>query len=118
VLVALADFADEKGSCWPSLSTLKKRTNLCERAIRTALRMLEENKLLITSHRDGSSSRYFLALDLENAPWGPEHSNSGKPRQEMPGGTTCRGAPRAGLPGRRCRTPRQEMPDSPAPRAP
>lgn len=95
VLVSLADQANDDGVCWPSIRTLGIRTCLSERAIRDALRALEEMGLLTTGQREGRSSYYTVT------------PANGAPRQEMPG----RGAGNAGA-------PRQQVPPTPAADAP
>ena len=95
VLIALADHADEAGVCWPSIARLRSHTCLSERAIRGALRDLENAGMIITEVRDGGPSRYRLTF-----------SGGVLPRQEMPG----RGARRAGGGGTCCRGPRHLLP--------
>jgi hypothetical protein len=69
VLVALADFADEVGHCWPALSRIVEMTGFSERAVRTALRSLEADGYLKTERGDGRghSSRYRLAINAAPA---------------------------------------------------
>ena len=68
VLIALANHADPTGDCWPSVARVCLYTSLSERAVRIALRRLEEQGLVTTTHKIGRSSSYKLE-----------------------GGTTCRG---------------------------
>jgi hypothetical protein len=49
VLVAIADFADADGHCWPSQARIMKRTKKSERTVRNALKWLEDHDLL---HRE------------------------------------------------------------------
>lgn len=68
VLLALADFADENGRCWPSVRSLCRMTKLCERTIRSCLSELEAAGLITRARRvreDGghSSNEYLLRLD-------------------------------------------------------
>ena len=93
VLISLADQANDEGVCWPSVKTLGVRTCLSERAIRAALRSLEETGLLETDKRDGRSSYYTVT------------PANGAPRQMAPPGTSCR-------------APRQMPPPTPANAAP
>lgn len=62
-LLALAHCHNqETGRCDPSLTTLCAKTGLSERAVRNALRQLEEAKLLATTHRTvrtGRGRRYL-----------------------------------------------------------
>ena len=65
VLMALADFADEVGHCWPSVARMQEMTGLSERAIRTALATLEteERIELERSVGRGRTSRYALRIN-------------------------------------------------------
>lgn len=65
VLLALADFADEVGHCWPSVARMQEMTCLSERAIRTALAALEaeERIELERSVGRGRTSRYALRIN-------------------------------------------------------
>lgn len=65
VLLALADFADEVGHCWPGMSRLMEMTGLSERAVRTSLRALEAEKAIRTERGDGRghTSRYALLIN-------------------------------------------------------
>lgn len=93
VLISLADNANDDGVCWPSVATIGSRTCLSERAVRNALRWLEESSLLTSHQRFGRSTWYTLT-----------------PAAYAPG-TICPPAPDAP-------PPRQEMPPTPAPDAP
>lgn len=93
VLISLADNANDEGVCWPSIATIGARTCLSERAVRNALRWLEEACLLQSHQRFGRSTWYTIT-PAEYAP-----------------GRKCPPAPDAP-------SPRQEMPPTPAPDAP
>lgn len=93
VLISLADNANDEGVCWPSVATIGSRTCLSERAVRNALRWLEEASLLASHQRFGRSTWYTIT-----------------PAAYAPG-TICPPAPDAP-------SPRQEMPPTPAPYAP
>ncbi|MCF1251962.1 helix-turn-helix domain-containing protein [Pseudomonas putida] len=60
VLISLADNANDDGVCWPSVATIGSRTCLSERAVRNALRWLEEASLLKSHQRFGRSTWYTL----------------------------------------------------------
>jgi hypothetical protein len=93
VLISLADNANDDGVCWPSVATIGSRTCLSERAVRNALRWLEEASLLKSHQRFGRSTWYTLT-----------------PAAYAPG-TTC-------PPAQDAPSARQEMPPTPAPDAP
>ena len=65
VLLALADFADEVGHCWPGLGAIVSMTGLSERAVRMALRSLEESGAIETRRATGrmQTSRYVLCIN-------------------------------------------------------
>lgn len=100
VLVALADFADENGSCFPGQQRLMKMTGLGERAVRNSLKMLEDEGLITRLARYESghriSDRYRLSMqviparDAGTIP-APQTVHTGTSRQFIP-------APRAGEP--------------------
>lgn len=70
VLMALAEFADEWGSCFPSQALLAEVTEQSVRTIREQLAWLRDNGLIEVQHRarqDGqgrTSNRYYLRIDL------------------------------------------------------
>ncbi|QIE86763.1 helix-turn-helix domain-containing protein [Pseudomonas nitroreducens] len=93
VLISLADNANDEGVCWPSVAKVAERTCLSERAVRNAIRWLEESKILTSHQRHGRSSWYTVT-----------------PASYAPG-TACPPAPDADL-------PRHDVPPTPAPGAP
>lgn len=93
VLISLADNANDEGVCWPSVATISVRTCLSERAVRNALRWLEEASVLTSNQRFGRSTWYSIT-----------------PARYAPG-SKCPPAPDAP-------SPRQDMPVTPAPDAP
>lgn len=69
VLVALANFADEEGSCFPSQTRISHMTGTSERTVRRAITHLEAVGLLSKTTRYGGvdgrkSNRYMLHLDV------------------------------------------------------
>jgi DNA-binding transcriptional ArsR family regulator len=66
VLMALAEYADEEHSCFPSQATLAEITEQCERTVRAHLKALESDGLITRRHRprrEGrgrTSDRYVL----------------------------------------------------------
>ncbi|MFJ4038229.1 helix-turn-helix domain-containing protein [Microbacterium sp. NPDC090007] len=78
VLVALADMADEKQSCYPGQATLSRMTGASERTVRRAITSLEDAGLLTREERrtEGgyrTSDRYVLqvgaTLDSNRSDW-------------------------------------------------
>ena len=97
IMLAIADHADDTGRCYPSISRLAQRTGLSERAVRGNVRALE-NQGYLTIHigaGQGGSNVYFARST---------------PAADTP--------PAADAPGRKCTTPRQEVPSTPAADAP
>lgn len=73
VLTALADFADEAGSCYPGQEKLCQMTGLSIRTLRRALERLERMGLIARERRfdqygHRTSDRYYLQLDVQSLP--------------------------------------------------
>lgn len=67
VLLAIANYADEEGVCWPSQDQLADDTELSRHSIMRALDQLEEMDLISRERRhrkDGSRSSDLIVLDL------------------------------------------------------
>jgi len=64
VLLALADWADDDGLCWPSVPVLAKKARLKDRQTRYALRQLEEDGFISTDEQRGRNhtNRYKINL--------------------------------------------------------
>lgn len=68
-LVAIADYADEKGYCWPSQRTLLTRVRCSERALRDALKHLEDGGYIARKERrraDGTRTADGFQLNNES----------------------------------------------------
>lgn len=85
VLISLADNANDEGVCWPSVGTIGVRTCLSERAVRNALRWLEEAGVLKSNQRFGRSTWYSIT-PARYAPCSkcPPAPDAPSPRQDMP----------------------------------
>ncbi|MBD8492986.1 helix-turn-helix domain-containing protein [Pseudomonas syringae] len=99
VLISLADNANDEGVCWPSIATICMRTCLSERAVRNAIRWLEESGLLKSDQRFGRST-WYTVTPARYAPGSkcPPAPDAPPPRHQMPP-TPAYGAPN---PGTRC----------------
>lgn len=66
VLLALADYADDYGICWPSQTDVAARARLTERQLRTTLRKLEKaGDLMVHAGRGrGNRTIYCILLGL------------------------------------------------------
>ena len=62
VLFVLANYADEKHSCYPSEKHLAQICQINDRSIRRNLTLLQDAGLLTIKHRLGTSNRYFLKV--------------------------------------------------------
>ncbi|MEN2787975.1 helix-turn-helix domain-containing protein [Sphingomonas qilianensis] len=78
VLVALADWANERGSCWPSMPTIANKTGVDVRTARRVMKRLEEGGHITTNRRTGKVILYTIH---------PGHSDPGHtvPGQRDPG---------------------------------
>lgn len=84
VLISLADQANDEGFCWPSMRTLAKRTCLSERAVRNAIRWLEENGYLSTKGRSGTSSYYQVTPPKEQPEASQTPARRAAPKSRTP----------------------------------
>lgn len=66
VLLALADNANDEGECYPSLATIARKTDLDERTVRRAIRVLQEEGHLQTRARSGRSTVFRLTVTPDN----------------------------------------------------
>jgi hypothetical protein len=60
VLLALADCANDQGHCWPSASTLRKKSGQGERTVRRCIQSLIEKKHITQQQRSGTSPVYTV----------------------------------------------------------
>lgn len=60
VLLALADCANDEGQCWPSATTLARKTGEGERTVRRAVQALIAKKFLEQRQRSGTSAVYTV----------------------------------------------------------
>ena len=63
VLFVLANYADERGSCYPSETHLGRICGLSSRQVRRCIKTLEKMDVIRIESRLGTSNRYFLTLD-------------------------------------------------------
>jgi len=120
VLMALADAADDQGTCWPSVATIANKVGVSTRTVRRVMQALTSCELLTAEPRyrgDGScsSNRYRLSLEggdnLSPAPDGgdttPGHASQGPPDTRVIPGTTIGNQKESSQPPR----PENEQPD-------
>lgn len=65
VLMSLADNANDHGECWPSITTICKRTCLGRTAVIEAIKWLEGKSLLTADRSNGRHTRYLLTPNLD-----------------------------------------------------
>ena len=63
VLIAMADWSNDEGICWPSIAKLASKTSLSERGLRKVIRNLEQLGLINTQEKPGKGNLYQLTLD-------------------------------------------------------
>jgi len=68
VLLALADWADKAGRCWPSVPQLAVKTGIHERTVRLAILRLESGGYLQRRSIIGKGTRYRLNAGAEPTP--------------------------------------------------
>jgi len=76
VLLALADWSNDAGHCWPSVAQLQAKCSLSERTVQAALKRLDEAGLISRDMRAGKGTLYRVMI--------PETPAADAPPQEMP----------------------------------
>ncbi|MBU2713694.1 DnaT-like ssDNA-binding domain-containing protein [Zooshikella harenae] len=82
VLLALADQANDEGVCWPSMSTIAKKTSCSTTTARRHIQLLEKMQLLISTNRErsnGSCSSNQYQLFIGKEPVNPDDSPKSDP---------------------------------------
>lgn len=62
LLLALADWANDEGLCWPSIDTLATKTSLSRRSVQGTIRKLEKGGLLRREQISGKGVKYWLTV--------------------------------------------------------
>ena len=94
VLLAMADFANENGICWPAIPTLAKKARLSERQVQRVLHDLEDAKLIMVDKGTGPhgvNTYKVLARGDKMSPPKPKQgvtSDAGGVTFATPGGDT------------------------------
>lgn len=69
VLLALADFASDRGVCWPRLRTLAKRSRLSERQVERVLKeLVKDGEIEMPSGRRAENSPYRIRQNVGPTP--------------------------------------------------
>lgn len=72
VLLALADWANDEGHCWPSISRLAEKTGVAGRSVQRLIRQLEDMNLVRREEVSGKGNRYWICIPLTECH--PRHS--------------------------------------------
>jgi hypothetical protein len=62
VLLALADWANDEGLCWPSIDRVAVKASLTSRAVQKTIRSLEEMQFLRKEEIKGRGNKYWVLL--------------------------------------------------------
>ena len=65
VLLALADWANDEGLCWPSIERVAKKSSLKKRAVQLAIRSLEEMQFIRRDEVIGKGNRYWIQIPVQ-----------------------------------------------------
>ena len=82
VLIALADFADKEGRCWPSMATIAKKARMSERGARNCVQRLIADGWLVIERGGGRScsNGYLVRIsDKPNAARQPTQRTDARP---------------------------------------
>ncbi len=75
VLLALADYANDDGECWPSIAGIQRKTCMSERGVQTIIRRLEVDGWVTVSIGNGrkNCNNYKIQTpqDMHPAPYAP-----------------------------------------------
>ncbi len=81
--LALADFANDEGKCWPSQKTLAKKARCSENYVRVAIkRMITDGLVEITERSNGRGNSICYQLKPHSA--NPHSANPHSPERETP----------------------------------
>lgn len=60
VLLCLADFANDRGECWPSIDTIADKCSCSDRTVQKAIKSLREMGILIIQDKPGRSHQFQI----------------------------------------------------------
>lgn len=72
VLLALADWANDEGLCWPSINRLAIKTSMAGRSVQRLIRQLEEMGFVRREETVGKGNRYWIVIPATDCH--PRHS--------------------------------------------
>lgn len=62
MLLALADWANDEGLCWPSINRLAIKTSMASRSVQRLIRQLEEMGFVRREETVGKGNRYWIVI--------------------------------------------------------
>ena len=92
VLMALADAANDQGTCWPSAATISAKVGVSTRTVQRVIQTLIRRELLTAEQRyrsDGSCSSNWYRLSLQ----GGDNLSPAPHRRDATPGHACHGPP-------------------------
>lgn len=112
ILMALADAADDHGTCWPSIPTVAAKCSVSDRTVQRGMQTLIASGLMISDQRyrkDGScsSNRYRLLLERGDKLSPPRDTDDTTPCHG------CQGSPDTGVTPRTTIRTQKESPQPP-----
>lgn len=72
ILLALADWANDEGLCWPSINRLAIKTSMAARSVQRIIRQLEDMQFVRRDEVTGKGNRYWISIPLTECH--PRHS--------------------------------------------
>lgn len=86
-MLALADWSDDEGRCWPSMASIATKMRLSEKQARRVVHTLEETgylKVIANAAGGATSRRYQIALDRLTPPAHGSPPTDGSPPAGVP----------------------------------
>ena len=97
ILLALADWADDDGACYPSMPAIAKKARLSDRTVQKRVGDLEKAGLVTRMVRVGRGRSNLYRLHLDRiAAWDPGSEADAEATAEEPAPSTCPENPEAG----------------------
>ncbi len=86
VLLALADWANDEGLCWPSINRLAIKTSMAGRSVQRLIRQLEDMGFVRREEAIGKGNRYWITMPLTDCHPTPDtvSPNTSKTHQLTP----------------------------------
>lgn len=72
ILLALSDWANDEGLCWPSINRLAIKASMAARSVQRIIRQLEDMQFVRRDEVTGKGNRYWISIPLTDCH--PRHS--------------------------------------------